>query len=122
MLILFQLLLLAVLVTLIVLYIRLMRTQLWDRILVLAAAVILGVFFFVPDLATAVANEFGIGRGSDLLFYLGHAFTALLILLLNARRLEQQRQIETLARTLALAGARPRPEGGLGPSGSGSGA
>ena len=92
------------------LYITLIRSRFFDRVVGLLAMGTLAVFAVRPDWSDALANWVGIGRGVDLLFYLSHAFIGFVLLHLFVRGNRQQEQIAGLVRQQALMSARTRPE------------
>ena len=66
----------------------------------LAAA---GMYFVLnPMQSTAFANMLGVGRGTDLVFYLFACFMTLFAILLAIKISIQERQITGLARQIAL--------------------
>lgn len=77
-------------VTGIYMYLRL-RTSLTD-VLLIVLFIAIGVFFVLfPDFTNRLAKLAGVGRGADLIFYLGFLFMFFLILKLYSRirKLEQ---------------------------------
>lgn len=72
------------------------------RILVLAIMLV-GMFFLLfPDSSTWIAAYLGIGRGVDLLIYLGLFVLTLVSILLYLKILGLQKRIEVLVREAAL--------------------
>ncbi len=80
---------------------RLRRTSLLQLLFVLAASVLI-VFVIFPDWSTVVANAVGIGRGVDLITYLGLLSLSIshLLHLLKIRKLEDR--LVSLARNIAV--------------------
>lgn len=90
-------------------FIRL-RSQLRDRLLVIiTAGIVFGLLLF-PDFSTQIANYFGVGRGVDFLFYLAHAGTVLIAIILYSKVRQQSDQIADLTRQIAIKTARFAPE------------
>lgn len=78
-----------------------------QRILGVLLAAALCLFIIVPEWSTRVANAVGIGRGTDLSFYLGHV-TAFYLLVILYRRLQRtQDQLTQLVRKLSQEKASP---------------
>lgn len=93
-------------VTGVVLYLSRFRSLLIDRLLVgLVGAGILALVIR-PDLSTRAAHVFGVGRGVDLVFYISHAATLLVLILLYAELRAQAARTTELARAVALLTAR----------------
>jgi len=91
----------------VVLYFTRLRSLLFDRLIVGGAAA--GVLLLVmrPGLSTRMATVFGVGRGVDLLFYITHAGTLLVLILVYAELRAHAARTTELGRTLALLQARP---------------
>jgi hypothetical protein len=97
-----QLLLIVVALLVLVLYFRRLRTRLVDR-LVFIAILASGVALVArPDWATAVAQRLGVGRGTDLVTYLGLSGLGFLWLQLYTRQRQQDERLTELARKLAI--------------------
>lgn len=60
---------------------------------------------FFPSEATRIANAMGIGRGTDLLFYVFACVMTTAAMLLASRIKTQERAITELARAIAIQGA-----------------
>lgn len=71
-------------------YIRL-RTSILDIVLIIVFMTVGILMVIFPDYTSKIANKVGVGRGVDLVFYLGFLFLTFIILKLYARirRLEQ---------------------------------
>jgi|KBSMisStandDraft_5_1062788.scaffolds.fasta_scaffold13856_4 hypothetical protein len=83
-----------------------MRSRLWDRtiVFILAGA---GVILVVsPDLSIALAHSLGVGRGVDLIIYLGLLGFAFLLLSVFSKIRVLEAQITLLTRELSLWQAR----------------
>jgi hypothetical protein len=98
------LLILAAAIVLLVYFNRL-RSRLLDRVLFFVLAVVAVIMVLRPDWANDVANFFGVGRGADLLVYLGISGLAFLWLGLYTRQREMDARLTELARRLAVMGA-----------------
>ena len=85
-----------------VLYFVRFRTRLLDRILVFALATGGTLLVIRPDWATRLANLFGVGRGADLITYLGFVIIAFLWLMMYARVRKLDAQLTELTRQIAI--------------------
>ena len=84
-----------------------LRSALWDRLIVLLITAV-GILFVVdPELSTQMAHLLGVGRGVDLLIYIGFFGVGFLLLLLFSKVRDLQERLTELARAVALANARP---------------
>ena len=90
-------------------YFTRLRSQLLNRVLVLLAALGSLVLVIVPNLSTRIAHVFGVGRGVDFLFYIAHAGTVLIALILYSKLRQQSEQITELTRQIALKTPRLAP-------------
>lgn len=100
--ILIQPLLIMLLLLGVVVYLRVFRSRLVDRIVVSAILVAaLGLISF-PDAANDLAHLVGVGRGADLLFYLTIPGLGFVVLLLFSRVRELDERLTKLTRDLAL--------------------
>ncbi len=88
------------------LYSAFLRSTLRDRVLAILLFVTAVVAILVPDLTTRVANVLGVGRGTDLLFYLFVLGAVFPFIVVNARILRLEDHITQLVRELALSRAR----------------
>jgi hypothetical protein len=82
-------------VIIVILYFAKMRSQLLDRAVVITLFIASLVTILRPDLTTIIARYFGVGRGSDLVFYLmisGLAFLCM-VLYIKIRRLEETQTV-----------------------------
>jgi len=97
-----QVLLGLILLATLVLYFRRLRSRLWDRLIffaILAAGV---VMIAKPDWANAIAHYLGVGRGADLLTYLGISSLGFLWLGLYSRQRQLDERLTELSRQLAI--------------------
>jgi len=78
----------------------------------ISALSLIGMIFVVrPDLASAVANMVGVGRGADLILYFWILFSVLVMMSLQFKMFSLQRTLTELAREQALISAQA-PKGG----------
>ncbi|KAA3646202.1 MAG: DUF2304 domain-containing protein [Chloroflexi bacterium] len=78
------------------------RTRLLDRVLFLGLVVGGALLVIRPDWATGLANLFGVGRGADLVTYLGFVIIAYLWLMLYTRLRKLDTQLTELTRQIAI--------------------
>lgn len=89
------------LVTGIYMYLRL-RTSLID-VLLIALFIIVGVFFVLfPEYTNRLAKLVGVGRGADLIFYLGFLFMFFVILKLYSRLRKVEQTFTEMVRNKSL--------------------
>lgn len=79
-----------------------MRSRLADRLIVFSIAAAGIVLVASPNLSTAIARTLGVGRGADLVMYLGLVGTGFVLLLLFSRIRALESQITALVRELAV--------------------
>ncbi len=106
MIIVFKLFLLLCVVFFMYLVVFRLRTALFQRVLSVPLGLMLCVLAVAPDLSSVVAHFFGIGRGSDLVFYLAHVAEAFVLLILYARIQNLSHEFDELVRRQALSGVR----------------
>lgn len=105
-----QIVLICFLLLIVTTYFIRLRSQLRDRLLVIFTATgVFGLLLF-PDTSTQIANYFGVGRGVDFLFYLAHAGTVLIAIILYSKVRQQSDQIAELSRQIAIKTARLAPK------------
>lgn len=95
------LLILAAIIVLLV-YFNRIRSRLLDRVLFFVVAMLGVVMVIRPDWANDVAHFLGVGRGADLVVYLGITGLAFLWLGLYTRQREMDVRLTELARRLAI--------------------
>lgn len=80
-----------------------------ERLLVLVSVVGAAIAVIYPPITQTAAELVGVGRGVDLMFYVG--FLLVFVLLAAQRRLirSHETSITTLTREIAIATARPAP-------------
>ncbi len=91
------------------LYFRRLRTRLFDRLVFVLIGLIAVVLVTRPDWATAAAHFLGVGRGADLVTYLGLAGLGFLWLQLYTRQRELEEELSELNRQIAILKAK-KPE------------
>jgi hypothetical protein len=102
-----QLLLILISISAALLYFRRLRTRLLDRAVFFVLVLLAVVMVARPDWANAVANFLGVGRGADLVTYLGISGLAFLWLGLYTRQRELDLRLTELARRMAIYEAQP---------------
>jgi len=104
-----QLLLILAAIIVLLVYFNRLRSRLLDRVLFFVLAVVAVIMVLRPDWANDVAHFLGVGRGADLLVYLGITGLAFLWLGLYTRQREMDVRLTELSRRLALMGTeKPR--------------
>jgi hypothetical protein len=78
------------------------RGRAWRRLLLAGFAALVIVTIIAPSLTTAVASAIGIGRGTDLVFYLTSFSVMLLAALTYLKFQRMDARIATLTSELAL--------------------
>jgi len=97
-----QILLILATVVVLLVYFNRLRSRLLDRVLFFVLAVLAVVMVARPDWANDVAHFLGVGRGADLVVYLGITGLAFLWLGLYTRQREMDVRLTELARRLAI--------------------
>ena len=105
-----QILLVLFTAAIMLLYFRRLRTRLFDRLIFVLIGLSAVVMVARPDWATAVAHFLGVGRGADLVTYLGLTGLGFLWLQLYTRQREMDEQLTELNRQIAILEAR-KPKG-----------
>ena len=101
-----QILLVLFTAAIMLLYFRRLRTRLFDRLIFVLIGLSAVVMVARPDWATAVAHFLGVGRGADLVTYLGLTGLGFLWLQLYTRQREMDEQLTELNRQIAILEAR----------------
>lgn len=101
-----QLILFLLLSLLIIVYFARFRSRLLDRIAVLSMGMVGFTLVAKPDWSTVVAQFLGVGRGADLVTYLGLLGLAFLLLLSHAELRALDVRVTDLVRSLAMEQAR----------------
>lgn len=97
-----QLILVPLIVILVSFYLRRIRTRVLDQIIVLCIGIVGIVLVVVPDWANTLAHFFGVGRGADLLIYLGLVGISYLLIMLYSKLRQTERRITELTRDAAM--------------------
>ena len=100
--------LLLVLVGALAAYVFLLRSMLTDRLAMLLLALVGIVLVAWPGLSSDLAKFLGIGRGTDLIFYLFMVFCLFRFVSAAAATRRLERHLTLLVRDMALMTARPR--------------
>lgn len=108
-----QFILIPALIVVLLVFIPRLKRSLFLQAILAVGGVILITFVIAPDLSTQVANFVGIGRGVDLILYLGVLGLGVLGLSLHLklRRIEERQQ--EIVRQLAIRDEK-EPESGIG--------
>ncbi len=104
-----QYLLIFGLVLLGLLYFTRLRSRLLDRMLILVFVVAGTTFVLHPELTTDIARRVGVGRGTDLLYYLSVIAFAFVCMIMLSRLRELRSSLTRLTREVSLAAAPPPP-------------
>jgi hypothetical protein len=88
---------------------RRLRTRVLDRAVIVLATVSGVTLSAFPELSKSLAHVFGVGRGVDLVIYVGLVVLGLLWLELAARQRRLEVSLTEIARTLALRDAVEAP-------------
>lgn len=97
-----QPLLLLMLSIALLLYLRFLSSQLWGRIVVLLGFFAGATLIMAPQQANRLAALFGVGRGADLLLYIGIAVVLQLLIRIFVTLRSHERQLTLLSRHVAL--------------------
>jgi small membrane protein len=104
-----------------------LRKKTYDRLIVIFFILAGVILVMVPDLSAEIARIVGVGRGVDLVLYLGLLGLSFVCLLLYSKIRELEAALTDLVRSIAIAGAlqpgeigqgehsAPNPENDLGP-------
>jgi hypothetical protein len=97
-----QLILFLLLSASVLVYFARFRSRIFDRLVILMIGIVGFTFIARPDWSTIVAQWFGVGRGADLITYLGLLALTFLLLLAYAEIRALDTKIADLVRTLAI--------------------
>lgn len=103
-----QLLLILVAIVIVLFYFQRLRSRLLDRTVFFLLVVVALLMVLRPDWANAVAHYVGVGRGADLVVYLGISGLAFLWLGLYTRQRDLDVRLTELARRLTILQAEPK--------------
>jgi small membrane protein len=101
-----QLILILLVFALALLYFSKLRTHRIDRIVLVGAFIGAVALILRPDLANDIAHLLGVGRGADLILYLGMMIIGLVLVSLYSQVRALHEQLTELTRTLAIERAR----------------
>lgn len=102
-----QILLVFGFIAIVLIYFQRLRSRLLDRVLFFVLIILAIAMVLRPDWANDLAHYFGVGRGADLVTYLGISGLAFLWLGLYTRQREMDVRLTELARKLAIKQAQP---------------
>lgn len=80
----------------------------WKKILLVFMAAVMVLAIIVPDAVTWVANQIGVGRGTDLLVYIMFAAFLFYVLGQYVRSQDERDRLYILARQVAIIDAKNR--------------
>lgn len=105
-----QAILLVLILALGIYFLRRSRSRLAGRVVLILFVLILSIFVLFPDITTWIANQVGVGRGTDFLFYTFALFVLYALSMIYLRLRDQDRKITQATRSLAIREARkPAP-------------
>ncbi len=107
-----QLILVLFLLVIAAVYFLRLRKKTYDRLIVIFFILAGAVLVIMPDWTTAIAQLLGVGRGADLLLYLGLLGLSFVCLLLYSKMRELETALTDLVRSIAIAGARSPDQAG----------
>ena len=87
-------------------YFMRLRNKTYDRLIVLIFIVAGVVLVMMPDLSAKIAGMVGVGRGADLVLYLGLLALAFICLMLYSKIRELEAALTDLVRSVAISEAR----------------
>lgn len=106
-----QIILISFLGVLLLFGLRLLAQRLFLLGSVWLVSAILGLYFVLfPAQATLVANVLGVGRGTDLAFYLAACFMLVYVIATSARIRKIERNMTDLVREIAIANSISKQE------------
>ncbi|HTL10422.1 MAG TPA: DUF2304 domain-containing protein [Chitinophagaceae bacterium] len=97
-----QLVLLFSLCTAFFLYWKLFQNRFLNRLMLLAVFVVIVLFVLKPSISTRIANLLGVGRGTDLVLYLGIVIMAFVLLLMYSKIKKLEEMVTGLLRQQSL--------------------
>lgn len=84
------------------LYLRYFRSVLFDRMIALCFFALLALAIILPDITVAIANMLGVGRGTDLVFYLFAAGSLFVFVVLYSKHVATETKLTELVRAMAI--------------------
>jgi len=97
-----QLILVPFIIFIVVIYFMRLRSRLFDRVLVLLIAAVSVVMIALPDSTQTIARWMGVGRGADLVTYIGLVGLSFFCMLLFSNLRETKQQLTAIAREVAI--------------------
>lgn len=97
-----QFILILLLVMVVVTYFRRLRSRLLDRVIAVLFGLVGVVMAVMPDWTNTLAQLVGVGRGADLLTYLGLVGLIFLCLLLYSKLRDLESSLTDLVRAIAI--------------------
>ena len=107
-----QLILVLFLLAIAAVYFLRLRKKTYDRLIVIFFILAGIVLVLMPDLSAEIARIVGVGRGVDLVIYLGLLGLSFVCLLLYSKMRELEAALTDLVRSIAIAGAHAPGEAG----------
>lgn len=105
-----QPILLSLLDVIVISYLARVKTRIWDRVVVLAIGTAAAILVAQPDWANTLAAAVGVGRGVDVVLYLGFLGFLLLFLMIYVEMRNLRWQLTVVVREMALHNARAASE------------
>lgn len=101
-----QVILIPLLLLIVIMYFAQFRSRLLDRLIVVSIGALGVTMILAPEVANQLAHFVGVGRGADLVMYLGLTGLAFLGIVLYSKLREIEEKLTTLARTEAIENVR----------------
>ncbi len=101
-----QVILVVASISALVLYLTYFRSVIRDRIIGLAFFVVAVLAIMVPDITSVIAHKVGVGRGTDLIFYIFASGSVFFFILLYSRLARLDARQTELVRYLAITNAK----------------
>ncbi len=113
-----QPILLSLLGVIVISYLARVKTRIWDRVFVLAIGTAAAILVAQPDWANTLASYVGVGRGADVVLYLGFLGFLLITLMMYVEMRNLRWQLTVVVREMALHNVRAAAEQDM-PAGQG---
>ncbi len=97
-----QLLLLLFLLAAFLLYWKLFRNRFLNRLVLMGALLVTAFFVLYPSVTTRIANWMGVGRGTDLILYLGIVILIFVLLMMYSKIKKLEEMVTMLTRDKTL--------------------
>jgi hypothetical protein len=91
---------------------RRLRSRLFHRLMLLGLGLLAVILIVVPDLSTKVAELAGVGRGADLVIYLGFVGVAFALAVLYLRLRATEERLTEVVRSIAILNAQDTTQEG----------